>query len=194
VGTSPNGTRPTVFGAAVISSGYRGTFTVTVRLAACRRTRAAETLMFFFWTTAQEEAPPLAIGLTPGHRLDLAPPATSTALARRRVEPAIGGSPQCGTGRFTSLTGARRGSSASIRPVLPNGVMRERPLAPDHFPSWSTTASHNAMVSALLARSDGFWRTAVCTITSFEAGSTRIICPRTPSRANFRCSPGNSHT
>src|SRR5262245_53747152 len=34
----------------------------------------------FFWLTPRrlEQAPPLAIGLTPGHRLDLAPPTTGT--------------------------------------------------------------------------------------------------------------------
>src|SRR5215471_9633577 len=34
----------------------------------------------FFWLPPRrlEQAPPLAIGLTPGHRLDLAPPTTST--------------------------------------------------------------------------------------------------------------------
>ena len=44
-----------------------------------------------------------------------------------------------------------------------------------YFPSCSSTASHRATVSALEARSDGFCRTAVWTMTSFEAGSTRII-------------------
>jgi hypothetical protein len=68
------GTRPTLFGAAAILSGYRGTFTVTVR-ASINWARAAHLLY-----SRLEQAPPLAIALTPGHRLDLAPPATTADL------------------------------------------------------------------------------------------------------------------
>jgi hypothetical protein len=71
---SDDGTRPTLFGAAAISSGYRGTFTVTVR-ASINWARAAHLLY-----SRLEQAPPLAIALTPGHRLDLAPPATTPDL------------------------------------------------------------------------------------------------------------------
>ena len=49
------------------------------------------------------------------------------------------------------------------------------PTSTDHLPSCSTTASHNEIVSAFAARSDGIWRTAVCTMISLEAGSTSII-------------------
>jgi hypothetical protein len=42
------GTRPTLFGAAAISSGYRGTFTLMMRLAVCKWVRAAGALIFSF--------------------------------------------------------------------------------------------------------------------------------------------------
>ena len=63
-----------------------------------------------------------------------------------------------------------------------------------HFPSCSSTANQSVSGSLAEPGSNGFWRTAVCTITSFEAGSIRIIWPRMPIRRNLRCSPGRSHT
>src|SRR5216684_5196533 len=70
----------------------------------------------------------------------------------------------------------------------------EAAMADDHFPSCATTPSHRAMRSAEEARSDGCLRTAACTMTSLEAGSTKIIWPRIPIRAKIRCSPGRIHT
>ena len=66
-------------------------------------------------------------------------------------------------------------------------------LADHGFPSCSSTLNHSASGSAKEAGSAGFGRTAVCTMTSFEAGSTRIIWPRIPSRANLRGAPGRIH-
>jgi hypothetical protein len=70
----------------------------------------------------------------------------------------------------------------------------ETTMANHHFPSCSTTPNHRASGSAKEAGSAGFWRTAVCTMTSLETGSTKIIWPRIPSRANCRCLPGRIQT
>lgn len=52
-------------------------------------------------------------------------------------------------------------------------------------PNCATTADHRRQISG------DFSSTAVCTMTSFEGGSTRIRCPRCPKSANCRLLPGN---
>ena len=52
-------------------------------------------------------------------------------------------------------------------------------------PNCATTADHRRQISG------DFSSTAVCTMTSFEGGSTRMRCPRYPKSANCRLLPGN---
>ena len=64
----------------------------------------------------------------------------------------------------------------------------EEAVSERHLPSCWTTASHRARVSAF-AGSLGFCRTAVCTIMSFEPGSTNINWPWMPLSTKIRLEP-----
>jgi hypothetical protein len=83
--TAGFGTRLTVFGAAVTWSGYRGTFLVTMRLAACKWGAGSWAHLLVWLPRGFEQSPPRAISLTPDHRLDLRFTKAVVEVLRRKL-------------------------------------------------------------------------------------------------------------
>ena len=102
--------------------------------------------------------------------------ALSGKIARAHHELARG----LGIGKVARMTGLGTGTVHKLK--------REMAASERHLPSSWTTASHRARVSAF-AGSLGFCRTAVCTIMSFEPGSTNINWPWSPLSTNIRREP-----